>query len=1030
MCSGYLKSGVLVPLILAGGISVAIASSPPDYSGFLNELYGTSYSCSACHTTVPALNGFGNALASQKGSSKVKNDVQNALRAIELLDSDNDGCLNVTELITGSALPGSAGSKPVDCRIPVANDDTESTDRDIPLSNIDVLSNDVVSSLSGHSLRIDSADSSSTQGGSVSCDSTTCEYTPPPGFCGTDTFDYIPRDIAYDGKANSAFISSSAGTISITVGDLNPPDVSKPTPDPLIITLPPGSTGPVSSADPTIANWLQSASASDPEDGNITPSNDAPGSFPIGDTSVTFSAEDSCGNTDSVTAVVRVQVADNNNPEVTAPEPDPVIVTAAVCEDSVSLSATADNFTGSIQDWLNTASATDIEDGVLSVTNDAPSVVTLGDTQVTFSATDTLDAVSTETATVRVLEAVNEPPVLNAPAPDPLVVIIEEDGGSSVPVTDPAIAAWLASASGNDPEDGPLSVSHDAPGTFFEGEKEVEFITTDACGVSTSLTATVIVDASSPIITAEDRREVVSTGFLTDVPFEASAVSRSGVVLVPTVDDPGPYRPGRHTLIISATDVEGNSIDKTQTLDVLPLVTLGGMQIIGEGQQVTVPVNMNGDAPEYPVQIDFSVAGSAGASDHNLQSGRVTITSGRGPAEIKFTTSIDQSSEPDETIEIRVTGVSDNAVLGDELQHVVRITEREIPPAVSFEIDQNGESGNYIYSDQGGVTVTAIASDPNGSDLDFDWSKSDAVLNGVQIANQFSFDPSALAPGVYRAVVLVDDGTAQVENTVILVLSTTAPVLSPAIDSDGDGVNDGLEGRSDSDGDGVPDFLDAVDDVTLLQMGSPSSDNLVRLMQTKPGTTLALGALALEVGNNGPGITTADIHDGNGEVVTDPEFVILGSAFDFEVRGLSEVQPAARIVIPLSQPAPSKAVYRKFVNGAWITFFENGNDKVRSARSTASVCPPPGSKLYVTGIIIFADCIELIISDGGPNDADGLVNGVVVDPGGIAVAATEEPGNGDAARKSPGGASSFGWLVILFIPIWYFRHRLRSLNRS
>ena len=30
------------------------------------------------------------------------------------------------------------------------------------------------------------------------------------------------------------------------------------------------------------------------------------------------------------------------------------------------------------------------------------------------------------------------------------------------------------------------------------------------------------------------------------------------------------------------------------------------------------------------------------------------------------------------------------------------------------------------------------------------------------------------------------------------------------------------------------------------------------------------------------------------------------------------------------------------------------------------------------------DCLQLVIEDGGPNDADGVANGVVIDPSGIA----------------------------------------------
>lgn len=57
---------------------------------------------------------------------------------------------------------------------------------------------------------------------------------------------------------------------------------------------------------------------------------------------------------------------------------------------------------------------------------------------------------------------------------------------------------------------------------------------------------------------------------------------------------------------------------------------------------------------------------------------------------------------------------------------------------------------------------------------------------------------------------------------------------------------------------------------------------------------------------------------------------------------------------------------------------------VKSAPGELGVCSAPGADDYVDGIHEGYFCLELTVEDGGPNDADGLVNGIIKDPGGLA----------------------------------------------
>ena len=65
-------------------------------------------------------------------------------------------------------------------------------------------------------------------------------------------------------------------------------------------------------------------------------------------------------------------------------------------------------------------------------------------------------------------------------------------------------------------------------------------------------------------------------------------------------------------------------------------------------------------------------------------------------------------------------------------------------------------------------------------------------------------------------------------------------------------------------------------------------------------------------------------------------------------------------------------------------FVEDASNMIMSADSSNGVCPAAGSEEYGPGWYIGDDCLQLMIEDGGPNDADGLANGAVIDPSGVA----------------------------------------------
>jgi hypothetical protein len=110
----------------------------------------------------------------------------------------------------------------------------------------------------------------------------------------------------------------------------------------------------------------------------------------------------------------------------------------------------------------------------------------------------------------------------------------------------------------------------------------------------------------------------------------------------------------------------------------------------------------------------------------------------------------------------------------------------------------------------------------------------------------------------------------------------------------------------------------------------------------------------------------------------------IGGCFDFEATGVGAGGQAKVVMLPLTKPIPSGARFRKYISGKWQDFVTSNGDSVTSALGSATSCPPPSSASYQSGLVAGDYCVRLAITDGGPNDSDGLANGVITDPSGIA----------------------------------------------
>ncbi len=202
--------------------------------------------------------------------------------------------------------------------------------------------------------------------------------------------------------------------------------------------------------------------------------NDAPSSFPLGQTIVTWTVTDNAGNT--ATDTQKIIISDNTNPTITAP--------ADIQADTDANDCNASNVN------LGTETKND-NCGIASVTNDAPSDFPLGETIVTWTVTD--NAGNTATDTQKVVISDNTNPTITAPADIQADTDANDCNASSIN---------LGTETKND-NCGIASVTNDAPSDFPLGETIVTWTVTDNAGNTATDTQKVIIsDNTNPTITA------------------------------------------------------------------------------------------------------------------------------------------------------------------------------------------------------------------------------------------------------------------------------------------------------------------------------------------------------------------------------------------------------------------------------------------------------------------------------------------------------------------------------------------------
>jgi Ca2+-binding RTX toxin-like protein len=297
--------------------------------------------------------------------------------------------------------------------------------------------------------------------------------------------------------------------------------------------------------------------------------NDAPEKFPVGDTTVTWTVIDSSNN--SATATQKITIVDTTAPSIAAPA------------DITAEATSADGNTVSLGD----ATAADAV-SLLSITNDSPDTFPLGETTVTWTATD--EAGNSATATQKITIVDTTAPSIAAPADITAEATSKSD--NIITLEMPEVSDNVSVA----------SITNDAPEKFPVGETIVTWTAKDQNENSQTISQKItLVDTVPPKFAKLSEMVVEATSVdNNNVSLETPAVSDILDIISLTNDAPDTFALGETIVTWTATDESGNTSTATQMVTIVDTTA----------PSITIPQNIIIDAIalETPVSVGTATA--------------------------------------------------------------------------------------------------------------------------------------------------------------------------------------------------------------------------------------------------------------------------------------------------------------------------------------------------------------------------------------------------------------------------------------
>ena len=494
-------------------------------------------------------------------------------------------------------------------------------------------------------------------------------------------------------------------TQTVTVGDSTPPVISGLS-DVTIEAN--GNQNTPNLGNPTVNDLV----------GVLSITNDAPASFPLGKTVVTWTATDVAKNIATATQIVTVQ--DTKPPKIRAP--------ATVTYEASSLD----------QNFMNLGEPTVTDNSeIASVTNDAPQGFPIGETIVTWIAIDTSGNQASATQKVEVVDTIK--PVISKIAD--LTVEATSDKQNTVNLVAPNVTDVQK-----------VIVTSNAP-TFFQlGKTMITWTAVDASGNNSTINQTVsLVDTTAPTLTVP-----------TDVTKEATAKTGNSVSLgdpvatdltgIPTVTNnaPSDYPLGTTIVTWTATDNFGNSVSKTQNVTIVdttkPIITAPA-KVVFEAVGTSGNVVPLGEPKTYDVVEVASVTNDA-------------------PQSFGF---------GDTTVTWTVTDTSGNSATSTQVVSVIDTTAPVITTPSNIVQEATGKTGTSLDIGKAEVTdlikVENITNDAPSSfplgNTTVTWTATDESGN-TSTATQIITIRDTTKPTITAPADITQEATSASENTVTL----------------------------------------------------------------------------------------------------------------------------------------------------------------------------------------------------------------------------------------------------------------------
>jgi len=264
----------------------------------------------------------------------------------------------------------------------------------------------------------------------------------------------------------------------------------------------------------------------------------APDVFPIGETTVTWTAVDASGNSAITTQIVTI--VDTTKPGLSIPHNQTVEAS-------------------SLQDTLVDIGQAEAHDttGISSIVHNAPDVFPLGSTLIAWTATDNYGNITTAYQIITVVDTtlpvIISPQDITSEASDPTMNYIE-------------LGELVASDSV-----GIESIINDKPITFPFGSTTVTWTVTDTSGnISQATQVVTLVDTTLPEIFAPTDIVAEATGLSSTMVELGQATAHDIMGIASVTEHPSRFFVlGETTITWTATDTSGNSASATQTVTIV-----------------------------------------------------------------------------------------------------------------------------------------------------------------------------------------------------------------------------------------------------------------------------------------------------------------------------------------------------------------------------------------------------------------------------------------------------------------------------